>query len=363
MVKQIRKSFPTYTQLDAMDCGPTCLRMIAKYHGKHYSLETLRQHSFITREGVSMLGISDAAEQIGFRTSGVIISFEQLAKEAPLPCIVHWKQNHFVVVYDIKRNKKVRFLSPFGENNNRKRGEKNGLSEGYRIQVADPALGLVTYNEADFKKCWHSTKKNEEEKGTALLLEPAPDFFNREDEKESHNRSLRFFLRYLVPYKSQLMQLVLGMLVASILQLIFPFLTQSLVDVGIRDGNMGFITLILIAQLVIFIARLSVEFIRSWILLHMNTRINIALISDFLAKLMKLPLRYFDTQKTGDIMQRIGDHGRIESFLTGNSISTLFSFVNFFVFAFVLAYYNLFILGVAGRIYLLRKHCSKYCHW
>ena len=172
MVKQIRKSFPTYTQLDAMDCGPTCLRMIAKYHGKHYSLETLRQHSFITREGVSMLGISDAAEQIGFRTSGVIISFEQLAKEAPLPCIVHWKQNHFVVVYDIKRNKKVRFLSPFGENNNRKRGEKNGLSEGYRIQVADPALGLVTYNEADFKKCWHSTKKNEEEKGTALLLEP-----------------------------------------------------------------------------------------------------------------------------------------------------------------------------------------------
>ena len=204
---------------------------------------------------------------------------------------------------------------------------------------------------------------NDKEKGTALLLEPAPDFFNREDEKESHNRSLRFFLRYLVPYKSQLMQLVLGMLVASILQLIFPFLTQSLVDVGIRDGNMGFITLILIAQLVIFIARLSVEFIRSWILLHMNTRINIALISDFLAKLMKLPLRYFDTQKTGDIMQRIGDHGRIESFLTGNSISTLFSFVNFFVFAFVLAYYNLFILGVAGRIYLLRKHCSKYCHW
>lgn len=318
------KEFISYIQLDAMDCGPTCLRMIAKHYGRHYSLETLRQHSFITREGVSMLGISDAAEYIGFRTSGVMISFEQLVKDAPLPCIVHWKQNHFVVVYNIKKDK---------------RG-------GYRISVADPALGLLTYDEADFKKCWHSTKKDEEEKGTALLLEPGPEFFDREDEKENRNRSLRYFLRYLAPYKSQLMQLVLGMLVVSILQLIFPFLTQSLVDVGIRDGNLSFITLILIAQLVIFVARLSVEFIRSWILLHMNTRINIALISDFLAKLMKLPLRYFDTKMTGDIMQRIGDHGRIESFLTGNSISTLFSFVNFFIFAFVLAYYNLIILGI-----------------
>ncbi len=320
----MQPSFPKFTQLDAMDCGPTCLRMIAKYYGRHYSLETLRQQSFITREGVSMLGISDAAEHIGFRTSGVMISFEQLVKEAPLPCIVHWKQNHFVVVYNIKKDKKA----------------------GHRIYVADPALGLVTYDEADFKKCWHSTKRNEEERGTALLLEPWPEFFDREDEKENHNRSLRYFLRYLSPYKSQLVQLLLGMLVVSILQLIFPFLTQSLVDVGIRDGNLGFITLILVAQLVIFIARLSVEFIRSWILLHMNTRINIALISDFLAKLMKLPLRYFDTKMTGDIMQRIGDHGRIESFLTGTSISTLFSFVNFFVFAFVLAYYNLVILGI-----------------
>ncbi|AEW21118.1 ABC transporter, ATP-binding protein [Tannerella forsythia 92A2] len=316
-------SFPTFIQLDSMDCGPTCLRMIAKHYGKHYSLETLRQHSFITREGVSMLGISDAAEYIGFRTSGVMISFEQLVEEAPLPCIVHWNQNHFVTVYDVKRNKK-----------------------GYRIRVADPALGSVTYHEAEFKKCWLSTKKENEDKGAALLLQPGPEFYDREDEKENRNRSLRYFLRYLTPYKSELVQLILGMVVVSLLQLIFPFLTQSLVDIGIRDGNMSFITLILIAQLIIFIARLSVEFIRSWILLHMNTRINIALISDFLAKLMKLPLRYFDTKMTGDIMQRIGDHGRIESFLTGNSISTLFSFVNFFVFAFVLAYYNLVVLGI-----------------
>ncbi|MDO5664845.1 MAG: peptidase domain-containing ABC transporter [Bacteroidia bacterium] len=320
----MKKSFPSYIQLDAMDCGPTCLRMIAKHYGKHYSLETLRRQSFITREGVSMLGISDAAEHIGFRTSGVMISFEQLVNDAPLPCIVHWKQNHFVVVYDIKKDKK----------------------NGYRIYVADPGSGLVVHDEADFKKCWISTTKDGEGNGAALLLQPGPEFYDHDDEKERKNRSLRFFLRYLMPYKSQLVQLVLGMLVVSILQLIFPFLTQSLVDIGIRDGNLSFITLILIAQLVIFVARLSVEFIRSWILLHMNTRINIALISDFLAKLMKLPLRYFDTKMTGDIMQRIGDHGRIESFLTGDSISTLFSFVNFFVFSLVLGYYNLIILGI-----------------
>lgn len=318
------KSFPHYLQLDTMDCGPTCLRMIAKHYGKHYSLETLRQQSFITREGVSMLGISDAAEYIGFRTSGVMISFEQLVHDTPLPCIVHWKQNHFVVVYSIKKDLKV----------------------GHRIYVSDPAIGLAAYDEASFKKCWYSTKRESIENGTALLLQPSPEFYERDEEKACNSRNLRYFLRYLLPYKNQLLQIVLGMLVTSILQLIFPFLTQSMVDVGIRDGNLNFITLILVAQMVIFIARLSVEFIRSWILLHMNTHINIALISDFLAKLMKLPIHYFDTKMTGDIMQRIGDHGRIESFLTGSSIGTLFSFVNFFVFAFVLAYYDLTILSI-----------------
>lgn len=320
----MKKKFPLYIQLDSMDCGPTCLRMIAKYYGKHYSLQTLRNQSFITREGVSMLGISDAAEHIGFRTSGVMVSFEQFVKEVPLPCILHWKQNHFVVCYAIKKNKE---------------GEFN-------IYIADPALGLVKYNDFDFKKCWLSTKNENEDNGTVLLLQPSPNFFESDDEIENKNRNLNYFFRYLSPYKNQLFQLVLGMILISILQLIFPFLTQSLVDVGIRNGDLGFISLILVAQLAVFSARLSVEFIRSWILLHVNTRINIALISDFLIKLMKLPLRYFDTKMTGDLMQRIGDHGRIETFLTGNSINTLFSFVNFFVFSFVLAYYNLQVLGV-----------------
>lgn len=316
-------SFPHYLQHDAMDCGPTCLRMIAKYYGKTYSVQTLREHSFITREGVSMLGISDAAEFIGFRTSGVRISLQQLVEDMPLPCILHWNQNHFVVCYGIKKKK-----------------------DGYRFSIADPARQLVTYHEEEFKKCWLATKVEGEEKGTALALEPGPEFYEREDEQDSGRRNLRFFLKYLSPYKKQVVQLVFGMVAASLLQLIFPFLTQSLVDVGIRDGNLSFITLILIAQLVIAVSQLSVEFIRSWILLHMNTRINISLISDFLAKLMKLPLHYFDTKMIGDIMQRIGDHNRIESFLTGSSITTLFSFINFFIFSFVLAYYDLGILAI-----------------
>ncbi|MDR3059082.1 MAG: peptidase domain-containing ABC transporter, partial [Prevotella sp.] len=313
------KPFPHYTQLDSMDCGPTCLRMIAKYYGRNYSLQYLRERSFITREGVSMLGISDAAESIGFRTSGVKITLEQLKNETPLPCILHWNQHHFVVCDKIKNDK---------------------------FYIADPASILVTYNENEFKRCWLSSKEGEENIGTALLLEPSPSFYKMEDEREKHKRSLSFFFRYLTPYKREFLQLILGMATASILQLIMPFLTQSLVDTGIRDSNLSFISLVLIAQLVIFIARLSVDFIRSWILLHTNTRINIALVSDFLAKLMRLPLRFFDTKMVGDIMQRIGDHRRIETFLTGSSINTLFSFVNFIVFAFVLAYYDLRILGL-----------------
>jgi len=317
-------SFPIYNQLDAMDCGPTCLRMIAKYYGRSYSLQTLRNKSFISRQGVSMLGISEAAESIGFRTSGVKITFQQLCEDVTLPCVLHWKQNHFVVCYDIRKSRK----------------------KGTHLYIADPASSLLTYTEDEFLKCWLSTNNKGEDMGTALLFQPGPDFYKQEDEKEAKSRGISFFFKYLSPYKKQMVQLVIGMLVISLLQLIFPFLTQSLVDVGVRDGNIGFIKLVLLAQVVIFIAKLSMEYIRSWILLHMNTRINISLISDFLIKLMKLPLRFFDTKMVGDIMQRIGDHSRIEAFLTGSAVNTLFSFVSFFVFALVLGYYNLTILGI-----------------
>ena len=311
--------FPHYIQLDSMDCGPTCLRMITKFYGRSYSLQYLREHAFITREGVSMLGISDAAEQIGFRTMGVRVTLEQLNTELPLPCILHWNQRHFVVCYKIKNGK---------------------------YYIADPASKRLVYEKEEFEHCWFSTQVEGKDTGTALLLDPGPEFYDREEDVKDKKRELSFFFRYLTPYKRELFQLILGMLTGSILQLIMPFLTQSLVDTGIRDSNLSFITLILIAQVVIFVAQLSVGFIRSWILLHMNTRINIALISDFLAKLMRLPLHFFDTKMVGDIMQRIGDHNRIESFMTGSSISALFSFVNFIVFGFVLAYYDLTILGL-----------------
>ena len=199
------KAFPFYTQLDAMDCGPTCLRMIARYYGKSYSLQSLRSRSYLTRNGVSLLGISDAAEAIGFRTIGAKITFEQLISGIPLPCILHWNQNHFVVCYNIRKKNKE-----------------------YLIDIADPVGDLITYKEQEFRKQWITTVSERESKGTVLILEPSAEFYEMEDENKKNKRSLDFFLRYLSPYKKELLQLMLGMLIGSLLQLIFPFLTQSL---------------------------------------------------------------------------------------------------------------------------------------
>ncbi len=318
------RGFPFIKQLDAMDCGPTSLAMIARYYGKAYSQQTLRERSFITREGVSMLGTSDAAESIGMRTMGVRITFEQLANEVLLPCIAHWKQNHFIVVYKIKNNS---------------------------IYVADPAHGLVKYTKEEFMAGWGSTKKEGENQGLCLLLEPTPDFYKMEDENLNKS-SFKFLFSYLRPYKKFLVQLLLGMLVGSLLQLIFPFLTQAIVDFGINNQDIGFITLILIAQLALFAGRTSVEFIRSWILLHVSTRINISLISDFLIKMMKLPIGFFDTKMIGDILQRIGDHRRIENFLTTSTLNILFSLINLVIFGIVLFIYDMriFTIFIIGSI-------------
>jgi ATP-binding cassette, subfamily B, bacterial len=301
-----------------MDCGPTSLCMIAKYYGKTYTQQTLRERCYITREGVSMLGTSDAAESIGMRTMGVRISFEKLAEEVLLPCIAHWRQNHFIVVYKIKNN---------------------------IVYVADPAHGLVKYTKEEFLGGWVSTRKDGEDQGLCLLLEPTPDFYKAEDESLNKS-SFRFLFSYLRPFKKFLIQLFVGMLVGSLLQLVFPFLTQSIVDFGINNQDIDFITLILISQLALFMGRSSVEFIRSWILLHISTRINISLISDFLIKLMKLPIGFFDTKMIGDIMQRIGDHRRIESFLTTSTLNILFSFINLIIFGVVLAIYDLRIFTI-----------------
>ncbi|OFX41326.1 MAG: ABC transporter ATP-binding protein [Bacteroidetes bacterium GWA2_32_17] len=336
-------SFTHYKQPDAMDCGPTCLRMLAKHYGRSYTLQYLRKKSFITREGVSMLGISDAAESIGFRTIGVKVDFEKLCSEAPLPCIVHWKQNHFIVVYEIK----VQSIK-YNVQSTKK-------AMGGEVFVADPAHGLIKYTKEEFLKGWLSTKTNNENTGVALLLEPTPKFYELKGEKSDRTK-IGFLFKYLKPHKKYIIQLFLGMLLGSLLQLIFPFLTQAVVDTGIGNQNLGFITLILIAQLVLFAGRMSVDFLRSWILLHISTRIDISLISDFLIKLMRLPIAFFDTKMLGDIMQRIGDHTRIQNFLTGSSLSTLFSMVNLIVFGGVLAYYDLKILGIfllGNTLYIL----------
>lgn len=321
--------FPFYKQLDAMDCGPSCLRMIAKHYGKTYSLQNLRDKSYITREGVSMLGISDAAESIGFRSMGVRITFDQLLSEAPLPCVAHWKQIHFIVVYNIKKQRNGKIF----------------------VQVADPARGLIKFTKEEFLSGWANTKEGGEEKGLCLLLEATPDFYKAEDEKLNKS-GFKFLFSYLRPYKKIIVQLFLGLILGSLLQLIFPFLTQSIVDKGINNQNLDFVTLIIIAQLVLIFSRTIVEFIRSWILLHLGTRVNISLISDFLIKLMKLPVSFFDTKMIGDIIQRIGDHKRIESFLTSSTLNILFSFINLIIFGIVLLIYsvNIFIIFLVGSI-------------
>lgn len=327
----MKKPFPHYIQLDSMDCGPSCLRMIAKYYGRSYTLQTLREKSFITREGVSMLGISDAAESIGFRTQGVRLTIEQFLDDTPLPCILHWNQNHFVVCYEIKIKKSFWI--------------KNNEPE-YIFRIADPAGEKYDMDKNVFVKCWINSSQKKGETGTALLLSPTPEFTLYEDDQQKSGKNLSYFFNYLIPYKSQLFQLGIGMLVGSVLALIAPFLTQAVVDQGIGNSNLNFITLVLIAQLVLTITQMGMGFIQTWITLHMNARISITLISDFLTKLMKLPIRFFDAKNIGDILQRIGDHGRIQSFMTGSALSSLFSFVNFFIFAFILAYYNYTILIV-----------------
>jgi ATP-binding cassette, subfamily B, bacterial len=312
------KSFPFYKQLDKMDCGPTCLQMIAKYYGKSISLQSLREKSHAGREGVSLLSVSDAAESIGMRSMAVRITYQKLKDEAPLPCIAHWQQRHFVVVYKIRKGK---------------------------VHVADPAHGLITYTEDEFKEGWLNVKANGHSTGSVLLLEPAPAFSPSTDESYKKG-SFRFLYNYLVPYKKFLLQLVLGLAIGSLLQLIFPFLTQAIVDFGITNQDIGFINLILLAQVMLFFSRTAVDFIRSWILLHISTRINISIISDFLIKLMRLPISFFDTKKMGDILQRIQDHYRIENFLTSSTLNTLFSLFNLLVFGIVLAYYSLKIFAI-----------------
>ncbi len=323
--------FPVDIQFDAMDCGPSCLKMIAQFYGKKIPLERIRERCYTSREGVSMLGISDASENIGFKTLGGRLTFDKLVEEAPLPCILHWNQEHFVVIYHVKK--------------------KNIFREKYKIYISDPAHGHVIYDEEEFKNKWISTRNNDFEKGIALFLEPTRDFYQQKNETTRKN-SLKFLFSYFLRYKKYFGQLLLGLLIGSFFQLLFPFLTQAIVDIGISNKNIHIIYLILIAQMILILSRMSVNFIRRWILLHMSMRINISLISDFFIKLMKLPMSYFDTKLTGDILQRIDDHERVERFLTVRTLETIFSFFTLVVFGIVLWVYSLkiFIIFFIGSI-------------
>lgn len=311
-------SFKIYRQLDSRDCGPTCLRMISKYFGKSVSLEKLRSMSETTKTGTSLRNLATAAEKIGFRTLGAKLPLEKLIKEAPLPCILHWNNNHFVVLFKIEKD---------------------------NFFIADPAHGRIILSKKDFLKFWIGNNANENNLGVVLLLEPTPNLIADSEEKKE-TRGLLFLFQYLFRYKRFLIQLIIGLLTTSILQLIFPFLTQSIVDIGIQNRNINFIHLVLIAQLFLFIGRISIELIRGWILLHIGTRINISLISDFFIKLMNLPISFFDSLMTGDLLQRISDHQRIKNLLTTTTLNTVFSLFNMIIFGSVLAWYNLKIFGV-----------------
>lgn len=319
------RSLKILFQRDAMDCGSTCLAIVSEYHGRKQDRDCLRVLCDLKKMGVSLLGISKAAEDIGFKTVGGRLSFETLASGVPMPCIVHWDQNHFVVVYKVKKHRKGR----------------------YTIYVADPGKGLVTYIKEEFCEHWISTQANGEEKGIALLLEPTEQFYAQADtEKTPTQNRAKFLWSYLKKYKRFFLQLILGLLLGSLLQLIFPFLTQAIVDTGIGGKDISFVWLVLLAEMMLLFSRTAIDFIRSKILLHISTRINISLISDFFIKLMKLPMKFFDTKLMGDLLQRIEDHRRVEQFLTSSSLSLLFSFFTFLTFGVVLAVYNLGIFAV-----------------
>ena len=308
--------FPFYKQQDNLDCGPTCLRMITKHYGRNYSIQKLRALCYTNRGGTTLWNLSDAAEKIGLRSLGVRVTIEQL-KDVQLPCILHWRQNHYIILYKVS---------------------------GGSYYLADPAKGLIVLPEKEFKENWFSHKELYD--GISLLLGPTPHFYEQENDKTTDVR-WSSILRYYYQYKQLFFQLLIGLGVGTLIQLVAPFFTQALVDTGINTRNLDFVYLILIAQLMFFLGGMSINFIRSWILLHISVRINVSILTDFLVKLMKLPISYFESKTTGDIMQRMSDQQKIESFLTGTALNTLFSMVNLVVFTIVLAYYNLLIFAIS----------------
>ncbi len=324
-------------QQDQMDCGPACLSMVASIYNKQYSLKYLREHCFISREGVSLLGIIEACNKIGFETVTAKLTITKLF-EMPMPCILHWNQNHFIVLYKISKNR---------------------FSKKLTFKIADPGHGIITLNENSFKKAWLS----EQDKGIALFLEPSEEFYNHASQKEK-KLSLKYIFSYLKPHKKQLFLMFFMLILGSCATLIFPFLTQNLIDKGVNLKNMNTISIILLSQLGLFLGSIVIEIIRNWLMLFIGTKISISIISDFLRKLLQLPIHFFDTKMMGDFNQRISDNERIERFLTSQSLITFFSIITFSVFFGVLWYYDvkilvvylfLTIVSISWSYYWLRK--------
>lgn len=309
--------FPFHKQLDTMDCGPSCLQMIAEYYGQYYSLQALREKAYLTRNGVSLRGINSAAKSIGFQTKSLRINWIQLSEQVKLPCIVHWDDNHFIVIYNINRKKD-------------------------QVLIADPAFGKLKYNKDEFIRHWIVNEKHEE--GVVLLLETTDEFYRYKT--EPHNKfSARRLLEYLRPHTRYLILLIIAILMGSSISLTFPFLTQAIVDVGIQGLDTNIILIIFVAQLMLILGQLGNDLFRSWLMLHITTRISLSFLSDFLKKLMKLPIGFFDVKLVGDIMQRINDNRRIQTFLTGTLISSVFAMVTFIIYTIVISQYNLTILA------------------
>ncbi len=321
-------TFPHFSQHDSMDCGATCLRIIAKYYGKDSSIGKIRDWANTSKLGASLIGLTKAAEKMDMRSLALPVSYEQLETEVSLPCIAHWQGRHFVVVYKIKK--------------------------GY-VYVSDPAHNLIKYKQADFLAGFTGMSSERTANGFVVMLDPTPDFYKSELTDDKQKLGFGFLFKYLFQYKKYVAQIVIGLFAVGILNLIFPFLTQSIVDIGIRHQDINFIYLVLFAQLMVFLSRTTVDLIRSWLLVHISKRINISLLADYFMKLMRLPIAQFDSKMMGDFMQRINDHERIEKLMTSTSLNTIFSLFTVVIFGGVLGYYSptiLLMFSVFSALYI-----------
>lgn len=332
-----RRYFHHIKQPDAMECGATCLRMIARHYGKMYSAEAMRQLCAIGHNGVSMQSLNEAAVKIGFHTACGRMTIEKMVEQHPFPCILHWNQEHFVVLYKVGKNRKGKL----------------------KFYIADPGRYLLTIDEEGFRKAWTSGDSHQGGKGILMALQPTSVFYSQKGEMGVEH-SLTFLWGYLKSYSNLFGQLIIGLIIGSVLQLAFPFLTQAIVDKGIAEKNLNIIYIILLGQLMLVIGRTSVDFIRRWLLLHISVRINISLLSDFFLKLMKLPMSFFDTKLREDLMQRINDHQRLEQFMAAQTLNTLFSVFSFIIFGGVLLYYNatIFLIFLAGCLFYALWVCT-----